>query len=92
MLGLSYPFGSDRGGGITQPEDTPVGYFPRNPDEQPTSNSIMTYGPLGDTTITQNDINALQFLYGIPGTDYHGLYASIEDWFNQYGWIDPTLL
>lgn len=52
----------------------------------------MTYGPWEKSTITQNDINALQFLYGIPGTDYHGLYAEIEDWFNQPGHDDPVLL
>ena len=82
-LGLGHPFGFGGGTQTTPPEDTPAGRFPRNPNELDSLNSVMTYGDdkhLPDV-ITKNDINALQFIYGIPGTDYYGLYASIADWF-----------
>lgn len=81
-LGIDHPFEFSRGD-VT---NTPAGRFPRNLNELESYNSIMTYGDYEDFPdnsyfITKNDINALQFIYGIPGTDYYGLYASIADWF-----------
>ena len=93
-LGLDHPFAY--GGGATHTGPPRLGHFARNPDEEDDqsapSRSIMTYhSPRDERVITQNDINVLQFLYGIPGTDYHGLYAEIEDWFDQPGHDVPIL-
>lgn len=41
--------------------------------------SVMNYGVLSERRITQNDIAALQFLYGAPGTDFDGLQSKLED-------------
>ena len=81
-LGLGHPFGFGAGS-VTPAEDTPPGMFPRNPSEVDTNKSIMTYGSRNERYISQNDINALLFLYGIPGTDYHGIYDSVADWFSD---------
>lgn len=51
----------------------PPDLFPKDLTKLNTLNSIMTYGDTERITITQNDINIIQFLYGAPGTDFDGL-------------------
>ena len=51
-------------------------FFLKGSNERSTSNSIMTYGPT--STLTQNNINMLQFLYGAPETDNHGLISLLD--------------
>ena len=46
--------------------------------ERKTLNSIMGYGQREERTITQNDINMIQLLYGAPGTDFDGLESLID--------------
>lgn len=67
VLGLRHPFDE-------------AGAFPHNPDykRQP-GLSIMTYEDTSTQVITQNDIDALQFLYGAPGTNYDGIQARFEE-------------
>ena len=63
-LALDHPF--------YDPKNIPD-MFPKNLTELDTPNSVMTYGDKARRTITQNDINMIQFLYGAPGTDFDGL-------------------
>ena len=62
VLGIDHPFETDKPGG-----------WPGDKAELKTLNSIMTYNNGPQHTLTQNDINALQFLYGAPGEDGKGL-------------------
>ncbi len=52
--------------------------FPKDMTERKTLNSIMGYGQREERTITQNDINMIQLLYGAPGTDFDGLESLID--------------
>ena len=63
-LALDHPF---------YDELSPTDLFPKDMTEYETLNSIMGYGDAAKRTITQNDINIIQFLYGAPGTDFDGL-------------------
>ena len=65
ILGLAHPY---PGGGD--------GIGPHLDDEVLSLNSIMTKSDL--VVFTQNDINALQFLYGAPGTNFDGLEQYFE--------------
>ena len=72
LLGLKHPFetGEIYGGSPDFLWDKAEMYVPR---------SIMSYSVPYQRVITLNDIEALQFLYGAPGTNFLGVESKLSD-------------